>query len=70
MLNQMMERTGSRIDANISQCGANNIKSAIITCMACKSADECKLWLKEVEGEVSPPDFCANAQKLKQMRTH
>lgn len=34
LLQWTMERTGSRIDADISRSGAANIKSTIISCLA------------------------------------
>ena len=69
-LNQMMERTDTRVDADISHRGANNIKSAIVACLGCKSVNECQTWLAEVDGVASPPDFCPNAQRLMRMNRH
>ncbi|NKB52234.1 MAG: hypothetical protein GKR97_08435 [Rhizobiaceae bacterium] len=68
LLSQMMDRTGSRIDADLSICGTNKIRSAMVACLGCKHVDACKSWLAEAEGEVSPPDFCANVNHLKTMK--
>ena len=68
LLHDMMERTGSRVDADFSSNGVSRLKSTIVSCLACRNSEECKLWLEEVEGEVAPPEFCANAQRLKCMR--
>jgi len=68
LLHKMMDRTDTRLDSDLSLCGESNIKSALVSCLACKNVDECKLWLNEVEGAVRPPDFCANVHRLKGAR--
>ena len=70
LLTQMMEKTGARVDADLSQSGSSKIQSAIIACLGCQHVDECKGFLQQVEGEVSPPEFCANVNRLPTMRPH
>ena len=68
LLSQMIDKTGARLDADLSLVGANKIRSAMIACVGCDKVGECKQWLAEAEDGSSPPDFCANATKFRSMK--
>ena len=65
LFNEMMDKTDTHIEGNYSEVGIDQVRSAVVSCAACKHQEECRLWLQEVEGEISPPKFCANAERLK-----
>ena len=68
LLSRMMDKTGSRIDADLSLTGTSKIRSAMVACMGCKHVGACKKWLVDAEEGSNPPDFCANVNHLKTMQ--
>ena len=68
LLSQMIDKTGTRLDADLSLVGANKIRSAMIACIGCKHVGACKQWLAEAEEGSPAPDFCANANKFNTMK--
>lgn len=70
LLSKMMDKTGARIDADLSLTGTSKIRSAMVSCMGCKHVGACKKWLAEAEDGIAPPDFCANVNHLKTMQPH
>ena len=68
LLSQMIDKTGCRLDADLSLVGANKIRSAMIACIGCNNVGACKRWLAEAEEGSPPPEFCANVNRLKGMK--
>ena len=68
LLHQMMDKTGAHLDTDYSPCDEGNLKSAILSCLACRHSCECRVWLDSAEEGVSPPEFCPNVARLMRMR--
>lgn len=46
----------------------NLIRYSVENCMECKSADYCAVWLEAVDEGVDPPDFCPNAEMMRELK--
>lgn len=69
LLRRMLRITGVEMPRNPTTPDQENlIRSSVESCMECKSADYCAVWLEAVDEGVDPPEFCPNAAMMRELK--
>ncbi len=69
MRRKMLKLTG------VTNCGISGSqkledlqRESVENCVNCKEAEACKLWLIAADSGVDAPDFCPNAQAIREFK--
>jgi len=65
---QMISLTNPTKGASPLYADENLMRTFVFACLRCKSAASCKAWLENASGGAVPPEFCLNAERLRQLQ--
>ena len=63
-LQAMIAARGLCFDQSIGLSLESDMRSAMVRCISCRRAEDCRTWLAADDGERGAPDFCPNAARF------